>query len=159
MKKAFRMLVAVLVWGLAGLLITATVEAAQSFLIVNNSGCIQYIYVKNINGKGCVNRALGVNADLSLDNAKGSGISYITAGPTKAIDDCCYNSKVKASVDLSGENWRIDIEPGEIKIIDRDNNYEVVFSASGNFSKCVSAGSLATGGTMDTEGPSTPRAD
>ena len=130
---------------LAGLFIGGS-AFAQSFLIINNSGCIQWINIRNANGKWCVTKALAENADVTLANAKGTGISYIGAGPTAAIDDCCYSKRINASVNLEGDNWRIEINPSELKVINR-NTYTEVLSGAGEFSRCVTP-SGASGGIL-----------
>ena len=146
MERKIRRFMAVLVWVLAGLCLAASAQA-QSFLIVNNSGCIQWIHVKNSNGSYCVTKALAVNADATIGNAKGTGISLIGGGPTAALDDCCYSKRINASVNLAGDNWRIDINPSELKVINR-TTYTQVFSAAGDFSRCVAPKTGVMGGVM-----------
>ena len=146
---------------LAGLCIVGSAYA-QSFLIINNSGCIQWINIKNANGKWCVTKALAENADVTITNAKGTGISLIGGGPTASLDDCCYSKRINASVNLAGSNWRIDINPSDLKVINRDT-YTEVFSGAGDFSRCVTPSGTSDGilggilGGGQPQGPLTTR--
>lgn len=145
MKKKTRWFMLLLAGVVAMLCISASAHA-QSFLIINNSGCIQWIHVKNSNGRWAVRKALNTNADITMDNARGTGITLIGGGPTAAIEDCCYSRRINASVSLDGTNWRIDINPSGLRVINRES-YEEVFSAAGDFSRCVPAAGGAMGGT------------
>jgi hypothetical protein len=159
MQKKTWPLMTVLAWVLAELCITASAYATESIYIVNTSGCIQWIQIKNSGGQLCVAKALPNNGDALLSSAKGTGISLIQAGPTKAIDDCCYSRKVNAQVSLSGSNWRISIEPSILRVINRDT-YQEVFSASGAFSQCPSSTAPSVGiigGGVEGVAPETPR--
>lgn len=156
MKKKTKKFMTVLAGILAGMCIMASAHA-QSITIVNNSGCIQWIHLRNSNGKVCVRQAMAINADATFSNAKGQGISQINGGPTKAIQNCCYSSKINASVSLSGTNWRVDIDPSGLKVIDRDS-LQIVFSAAGEFGKCVSdQASGIMGGAIQTGEPQSQR--
>ena len=156
MKKKTRKFMTVFAGILTGLCIMASAHA-QSITIVNNSGCIQWIQLRNSNGNVCARQAMAINADATFSNAKGQGISQIKGGPTKAIQDCCYSSKINASVNLSGTNWRVDIDPSGLKVIDRDS-LQIVFSATGEFGKCVSAqGSGIISGAMQAGEPPSQR--
>ncbi len=155
MKNKTRSFITLLVCGIAGLCITASAHA-QSFLVINTSGCIQWIQIKNSNNKLCVAKALADQADATRSNAKGTGISLIKAGPTAALDDCCYKKLINASVSLDGVNWRIDINPTVLKVINRDT-YAEVFSATGDFGKCVTPSGGAIGGLGKTQEPLSSR--
>jgi len=82
---------------------------------------------------------------------------HVFCQTTKAIQDCCNISKINASVSLSGTNWRVDIDPIGLKVIDRDS-LQIVFSAAGEFGKCVSAQSSGImGGAMQAGAPQSQR--
>lgn len=128
---------------------------AQSFTIINFTPCIQYIEIQHSSGRFISN--LTPNGQRIKNDAKGSGITRIQAGPTRAVDSCCYRRKANLYPNLSGNTWRVEIHSDRLKVVDGDNGWVEVVNHAGGFNTCNLGGSSALGqgssGTMPDEIP------
>ncbi len=88
-------------------------------------------------GGGVIAKALVPNEMFTRENRGGNGISRIQAGPTCAVDDCCYIKKIDLSPNVQGTAWRVDIYGDRLELYDC-TTWTKVASATGNMTNCPS---------------------
>jgi len=110
---------------------------AQSFTIINHTPCFQWIIIRHSAGR--VRMFLEPNAQFIKEN-QGTGILGIKAGPTASHEDMNYSKRIDIQPNLSGTNWRIEMEPNSLKVIDGDNNWTEVINHPADFGRCNFAG-------------------
>ena len=134
-RKKFALFVLTVIFCL-GLLVTP-VSAKQSFTLINHSPCIIWIQIRSDQGSLVIAKALVPNEMFTRENRGGNGISRIQAGPTCAVDDCCYIKKIDFSPNVQGTAWRVDIYGDRLEVYDC-TTWTKVASATGNMTNCPS---------------------